>query len=66
MCGFHGFFGIFLALSYFPPSFHTKHCADGKTRWQLVKELDFVGLFLFSLGCLLFLLGINYGGKQYP
>ncbi|KAF2805892.1 TRI12-domain-containing protein [Mytilinidion resinicola] len=66
MCGFHGFFGIFLALTYFPPSFKTKHRTDGKTKWQLVKELDFVSLFLFSLGCLLFLLGINYGGKQYP
>lgn len=32
---------------------------------QLVKEMDFVGLFLFSSGTLLFLLGINWGGRQY-
>jgi len=66
MCGFHGFFFIVLACTYFPPTFHTKHKDDGKTKLQLLKELDYVGLFLFSSGCLLFLLGVNYGGRQYP
>ena len=32
---------------------------------QLIKEIDYVGLFLFMAGCVLFLLGINYGGRQY-
>lgn len=59
ICGFHSFFGIFPACVYFPPNFHTKHKTDGKTKWQLVNELDFIGLTLFSAGCLLFLLGIN-------
>jgi len=64
MCGFHGFFGIFLACVYFPPNFHTKHKTDGKTKWQLVKELDFVGLILFSTGCLLFLLVVTVEGES--
>jgi hypothetical protein len=37
----------------------------GKTKWELVKELDFVGLFFFASGCVLFLLGVNWGGRQY-
>jgi len=32
---------------------------------QLIKEIDYVGLVLFMAGCVLFLLGINYGGRQY-
>ncbi|KAF2118292.1 fungal trichothecene efflux pump [Lophiotrema nucula] len=66
MCAFHGFFAIVMAFTYFPPTFHTKHKNDGKTKIQLIKEIDYVGLFLFVAGCVLFLLGINYGGRQYP
>jgi hypothetical protein len=32
---------------------------------QLLRELDFVGLFLFSAGCILFLLGVNWGERQH-
>jgi MFS family permease len=66
MCAFHGFFLIVLICTYFPPTFNTKHKQDGKTKWQLVKEIDYVGLLLFAAGCLLFLIGVNYGGRQYP
>ncbi|OAG07378.1 MFS general substrate transporter [Paraphaeosphaeria sporulosa] len=66
MCAFHGFFMIVLVLTYYPPKFSTKHRHDGKTKMQLVKEIDYIGLFLFIAGCVLFLLGINYGGRQYP
>lgn len=38
----------------------------GKTKMQLIKEIDYIGLLLFMAGCVLFLLGINYGGRQYP
>jgi hypothetical protein len=65
MCGFHAFFGIFLACTYFPPTFNTKHKDDGKTKLELLKELDYVGLALFTAGCVLFLVGINWGGRQY-
>ena len=50
---------------YRPPNFHTKHRRDGKTRMQLLKQMDFVGVGLFSLGCILFLIGVNWGGRQY-
>jgi MFS family permease len=66
MTCFHVVALVFLFLVYHPPSFETKHKYDGKTKMQLVKELDFVGLFLFSMGCILFLLGVNWGGRQYP
>ena len=29
-------------------------------------EMDFVGLFMFIASCSLLLVGINFGGRQYP
>lgn len=46
---------------YHPPTFETKHKDDHKTKWQLVKEIDYVGLVLFAGGCLLLLLALNWG-----
>ncbi|KAF2188562.1 MFS general substrate transporter [Zopfia rhizophila CBS 207.26] len=57
---------IMLWLFYKPPSFETKHEDDGKSKWQLVKEMDHVGLLLFVAGCFLLLLGLNWGGVTYP
>ena len=48
---------------YFPPS-HPR--ADGKTKWQEFKELDFIGAFLFVAGLSVFLFGLNSGGNTYP
>ncbi|KAF2710787.1 MFS general substrate transporter [Pleomassaria siparia CBS 279.74] len=48
---------------YFPPS-HPR--ADGKTKWQEFKELDFIGAFLFVTGLAVFLYGLNSGGSTYP
>lgn len=45
---------------YRPPSFGTKHEDDGKGKWELVKEMDHVGLWLFTAACLLLLLGLNW------
>lgn len=56
---------IFLVAFYHPPDFHMKHRADGKTKLQLLAELDYVGIFLFTAGGVLFLVGINFGGRQY-
>ena len=51
------------AAFYFPPS-HPR--ADGRTNWQLFKDLDFVGFFLFISGLTVFLVGLNFGGNTFP
>lgn len=56
---------VFLVAFYHPPNFHMKHRADGKTKMQLLAELDYVGIGLFTAGGVLFLVGINFGGRQY-
>lgn len=48
---------------YFPPS-HPR--PDGKTKWQELKELDYVGAFLFIAGLVVFLFGLSSGGTSYP
>ncbi len=62
---FEGFSLIMVVLFYRPPNFATKHRRDGKTKWQLVKQMDYVGFGLFTTGCVLFLVGVNWGGRQY-
>ena len=66
MCAWHGLAGIFLFCFYRPPSYNTKHREDRQSKWQLIREMDYVGLFLFTAGCILFLFGVNAGGKTYP
>lgn len=66
MCAFHACAGIFLFCFYRPPTFDTKHKGDRVSRWKLVSEMDYVGLLLFIAGCTLFLVGLSFGGRQYP
>ncbi|KAL4985906.1 fungal trichothecene efflux pump [Aspergillus falconensis] len=66
MFTFEAVTAIFLFFFYKPPSFKTKHREDGKTKRQLVAALDYVGLFLFLTGCILLLLGLNWGGRNFP
>ena len=47
--------------SYFPPS-HPQGDYE-RSRWQEFKELDFVGLGLFTAGLVVFLVGIAYLGR---
>jgi MFS family permease len=63
---FHCFAFLILFFFYNPPDFEMKHREDGKTRWQLVKQMDWVGVFLFLSGGALFLIGVNFGGRTYP
>lgn len=49
---------------YFPPTFHMLH--GRKSKLQMLKEFDFVGLFLFLGGFLILLMGISWGGVVYP
>ncbi|KAL4963399.1 trichothecene efflux pump [Aspergillus stella-maris] len=50
---------------YHPPKYAQLH-VDGKNKWQMFKELDFVGIFLFVAGCVLFLIGLSWGGTVHP
>lgn len=59
--GAFSFIGTFFL--YFPPA-HPR--ADGKTKWQEVKELDFIGMFLYVVGLTLFLFGLESGGSMFP
>ncbi|KAF9768778.1 hypothetical protein IL306_013874 [Fusarium sp. DS 682] len=49
---------------YHPPTFAQLHI--GKTRMQQTKELDWIGIFLYTTGCVLFLVGLSWGGTTYP
>ncbi|RDW65649.1 trichothecene efflux pump [Aspergillus mulundensis] len=50
---------------YHPPKYAQLN-VDGKTKWEMFKELDFLGIFLFIAGCVLFLIGLSWGGTSYP
>jgi hypothetical protein len=56
----------FLFFFYHPPAFATKHAHDGKSKMTLMKEFDWLGLFLFIAGCTLFIVGISWGGSLHP
>lgn len=49
---------------YHPPKFDQLHTRHSKI--QIIKKLDYVGILLFTAGLTIFLLGINWGGTQYP
>jgi MFS family permease len=60
--------GIALVLFFFfyhPPTFSQLH-ADGKSKRRQLLEFDWVGAFLLTAGCVVFLLGLNWGGGIYP
>ena len=65
MTAWHGMGIIAVFLFYHPPTFSTKHRGEGVSKLQLLVEMDFVGLILFTAGCVLFLVGVNFGGRQY-
>ena len=50
---------------YHPPTYEQLH-VSGKTKWEQFKELDFVGIFLFIAGTVIFLIGLSWGGTTYP
>ena len=49
------------ALFYFPPS--RPQQGDSRTRWEQLKQLDYVALFLFTGSLSAFLLGISWAGS---
>jgi hypothetical protein len=56
--------GLLFFLFYFPPTFKMKF--NDRTKMQQVKDFDYVGTILFLGGFILFLLGLSWGGQQYP
>lgn len=56
---------ILLFFCYHPPTFRMLHM-EGKTKLQQFKELDFAGVVLMTAGIVLLLLGISWGGVDYP
>jgi MFS family permease len=62
------FSGIVVVLYYFfyhPPTYQMLH-ARRETKIILWKAIDVGGAILFSAGLALFLLGMSWGGQQYP
>lgn len=55
---------IFLYFFYHPPTFGLLH--ERKTKRQLLKDLDYLGIFLWTAGLTIFLMGVSWGGKMYP
>jgi MFS family permease len=49
---------------YHPPNFYMKWHQVSKL--QVVKKFDYVGMFLYTAGLVLFLLGLSWGGAVYP
>ena len=56
---------ILYFLFYWPPTYALLH-VNGKTMLQQVWLLDFVGVFLYSAGLVLFLTGVSWGGFSLP
>ncbi|KAI4913617.1 hypothetical protein J4E90_005336 [Alternaria incomplexa] len=50
---------------YFPPTYEMLH-VGGKSKLKQLKTLDWMGIFLFSTGLVVFLIGMNWGGSAYP
>jgi hypothetical protein len=49
---------------YHPPNFEMKH-GRGK-KMQFIKDFDYIGMGLVTLGLLLFLMGLSWGGALHP
>jgi MFS family permease len=54
---------ILTALFYFPPP---RENSKGFNRAQIMSEIDWLGGFLSTTGVTLFIMGLQWGGYQYP
>ncbi|KAI2782724.1 putative siderophore iron transporter [Daldinia loculata] len=55
---------VLLFFFYHPPTFDLLH--ERKTKTQLLKQLDYVGIFMWTAGLTLLLMGVSWGGTIYP
>jgi MFS family permease len=72
--GWRGVFYLLIALNtvctacwfffYHPPTFDMKH-GEGR-RKEFIKNFDYVGTLLSTMGQLLFLMGLSWGGSLHP
>ncbi|KAF2261286.1 MFS general substrate transporter [Lojkania enalia] len=72
--GWRGIFYLLIALNgsctlawyffYKPPTFNMKHSSS--TKRQFLLDFDYIGTLLFTMGLLLFLMGISWGGTLHP
>lgn len=37
-----------------------------RSMWEQIKRQDYVGLFVFTAGLTLFVMGVSWGGSLYP
>ena len=51
---------------YYPPNFSMKHGHGPGRRMQYLRDFDYLGTFLATLGLLLFLMGLSWGGTVHP
>lgn len=49
---------------YFPPTFKMKH--HDASLWTLIKNMDYGGVFLYTAGLLLLLMGLSWGDTLHP
>jgi hypothetical protein len=52
-------------LSYHPPTFGDKW-TNRKTKTQVVRDFDYIGLILGTGGIVIFCIGVSWGGSYYP
>lgn len=63
-CGIWAFIGLVLtAIFYHPPP---RVNSQGMSRKEILAEIDYIGGFLSVSGMLLFMMGMQWGGYQYP
>ncbi|KAI0006586.1 trichothecene efflux pump [Xylariaceae sp. FL0662B] len=55
---------ILISLFYHPPSFGLLH--ERKSKKELLKKLDYAGMFMWTAGLTLLLMGVSWGGTIYP
>jgi MFS family permease len=63
-CGIWAFIGLALtAIFYHPPP---RVNSQGMSRKEILAQIDYIGGFLSVSGMLLFMMGMQWGGYQYP
>jgi hypothetical protein len=63
ICVWNGLALIITGVFYFPPP---RPNSKGKSRREILREIDYVGGFLSITGMVLFMAGMQWGGYQYP